>query len=71
MRQRNNICARCLKARHQSQLTFTASFVPAIATCFYCRRMNQDGFYITEEDSRHAQERKPQDNQARQIKAIA
>lgn len=47
---KRNICKPCLKTKNVR--SFISSYEPVIATCFYCRKVNQDGFYIMEEDER-------------------
>lgn len=52
MSRKRNICEKCL--REKNVRSFSHSYVPIIATCFYCRKVNQDGFYIYEENIQHA-----------------
>lgn len=53
MQRRKNICEACLRSK--KILSFTHAFEPVLTTCFYCRKMNTDGFYITEENDANAQ----------------
>lgn len=64
MRKRN-ICRQCLKEK--KVLSFIHTFEPVIATCFYCRKVNQDSLYIMEENERAkktSQEKSTQSQQA-------